>query len=66
VTLQEIKDAVAKGQTVCWQVDGYRVRQAGSKLLVVCLSNGSAIGLAWADGLTMNGKPEDFYVLGTR
>lgn len=72
MTLDEIKAAIDRGETVCWSNDGYEVQKwatGGPEILgyqIVCLSNGHAIGLTWLDGRTMNGEPEDFYVKGTR
>lgn len=66
MTLDEIKAAIDRGETVCWSHDGYEVQQWTNGLHIVCLHNGHAIGLTWLDGATMNGEPEDFYVKGTR
>ena len=73
MTLDEIKAAVDRGETVCWSHDGYEVHKwaptgqnpAGS-YEIVCLHNDHAIGLTRLDGVTMNGDPEDFYVKGAR
>lgn len=62
MTLQEIKDAIEAGKTVCWKHDGYGVVKGGSGYLIVCLHNDYTIGLTWRDGVTMNGEPEDFFV----
>jgi hypothetical protein len=29
---------------------------------IVCTANDSAIGLTWLDGVTLNGKPDQFYI----
>ena len=68
MTLQQIKDAVRKGKTVCWASPAYRVllhtfKDGREQWLIRCLLNGSCIGLAHLDEVTMNGKPEEFYLL---
>ena len=60
--VQEIKKAVDEGKTVCWSHEGYEVQKPFSEYLVVCLSNQSCIGLTWKDGVTMNGKEEQFFI----
>ena len=62
--LHEIKDAIANGQRVYWVHEGYEViRDKHQQYMIKCHMNGTAIGLTWADGTTMNGKEEDFYTL---
>lgn len=63
MTLQEIKDAVESGKTVHWSHEGYVViKDRIGQWLIHCLSNDNYIGLTWQDGVTMNGRPEQFYV----
>lgn len=62
MTLEEIKAAVDSGAVVCWKNNAYQVVKGASGYLVKCVLNGHCIGLTWADGVTMNGDPEDFYV----
>jgi hypothetical protein len=66
--LAEIKSAVLAGDTVHWASSAYVVTHAGDDVdrgwCIVCVPNGSAIGLTWRDGVTMNGDVEDFYVAG--
>lgn len=63
MNLQQIKDAIAKGQTVHWSNTGYTVEQSKSGIYhIVFAGNGHRIGLTWLDGVTLNGKEEDFYV----
>lgn len=64
MTLEEIQQAVNDGKTVHWANENYVVLKGRTiqQWLVKCVSNGSCIGLTWADGKTMNGKPEDFYI----
>jgi len=61
MTTQEIKQAVDNGKEVVWgnpsykvikTVSGYGIKHAG----------GNLIGLTWADGKTLNGKEEEFYI----
>lgn len=63
MTLQEIKDAVESGKTVHWANDCYVVIQDSiGQWLIKCLNNNSCVGLTWQDGVTMNGRPDQFYV----
>ena len=62
MTLNEIKQAVANGIEVYWSNLNYEVRKdTKGQYLIVCKSNGTAIGLTWADRITMNGKEKDFF-----
>ena len=61
--LQEIKAAVESGKTVHWGNDAYVVvKDKYDQWFIKCLLNNYCIGLYWADGVTMNGKEEDFYI----
>lgn len=64
MTLAEILRAVDEGLPVHWQSTAYVVeRPAGGRSCVIrCLSTGHCIGLTWADGVTLNGKEEDFFI----
>jgi hypothetical protein len=63
MTLDQIKAAIAEGKRVKWANDAYDViRSSTGKYLVVCNLNKNTIGLTWTDGVTMNGKPEEFYI----
>ena len=63
MTLQEIKDAVEAGKTVCYVNDGSIViKDKLGQWLIVCIGNSYTIGLTWRDGVTMNGKEKDFYI----
>jgi hypothetical protein len=70
MTLQEIKDAIDDGKTVYWSNERYVVikdplRDGTFQYLIGC-DHGSPranyIGLVWADGVTVNGRPEQFFV----
>ena len=59
--LNEIKDAISKGEHVYWVHEGYKViKDKYEQYLIVC-DNGYTTGLTWLDGVTMNGKEEDFF-----
>ena len=64
MTLEEIKAAVLAGKTVHWASKIYEVRYAPKldEFQIVCTDNDSIIGLTWKDGVTMNGKEDDFYI----
>ena len=63
MTLQEIKDAVKAGKTVHWASRAYVVECDNiGQWLIHCTSNDNYIGLTWRDGVTMNGRPEEFFV----
>jgi len=62
MTLTEIKAAVDAGETVHWSNDSYRViKDSLGRYLIVFTPNGHTIALTWTDGVTMNGKEEQFY-----
>jgi hypothetical protein len=64
MTLEEIKAAVEAGKTVYHQTDDYQVIKDGLGQWFITYLHGSryTIGLTWRDGVTMNGKPEEFYI----
>ena len=63
MTLKEIKDAVLAGKRVCWSGKNYEViLDSVGQWLIRCVDNGYCIGLTWRDGVTMNGKPKEFFV----
>jgi hypothetical protein len=65
MTLAEIRDAVDGGRIVHWSNDAYRViHTLNDQWLILCELNGSATGLTWRDGVTMNENADDFYVGG--
>lgn len=64
MTLEEIKAAVDAGQTVHWSSRGYVVvKDSLGRYHIKFITNGHCIGLTWADGLTMNGRPEEFFAV---
>lgn len=61
MTLHEIKEAVDAGKVVHWKTNLYTVvKDRNNQYLIK--SGEHCIGLTWADGITMNGKEEDFYI----
>lgn len=66
MTLQEIKSAVDSGQTVHWANSNYKVvkDKNGDYLIGFNIDgrNPNYIGLTWRDGVTLNGKEEDFFI----
>ena len=70
MTLEEIKAAVLAGNLVHWANSLYEVRYAPKidKFQIVCVDNTywdhSIIGLTHKDGVTLNGKEDEFYISG--
>ncbi len=62
MTLDEIKAAVLSGKTVHWCNQAYKVTHYKGEFSIVCTLNGHSIGLTWRDEVTMNGKPEEFFI----
>ena len=60
--LNEIKEAVEQGKTVHWCNDLYTVikDEKCNRFLITCCEN--YIGLTHKDGVTLNGKEEEFYI----
>jgi hypothetical protein len=66
MTLAEILRAVDEGLPVHWQNAGYLVKRTsdGGDCVIRSLSTGHCIGLTWADGITLNGRAEEFFIGG--
>lgn len=70
MNLSEIQSAVRSGKTVHCANTGYKVvltiMRDGSEQWLVGWNVGGRgenyIGLTWRDGVTLNGKPEDFFI----
>lgn len=67
MNLQQIKTAINNNQTVHWSNNGYTVKRSNNQGCnqgdyYIHHTSGSCIGLTWADGTTLNGKPEEFYI----
>lgn len=57
----EIKTAIDQGKKVFWSNNTYEVIKDNKNQYLI--KNGDyCIGLTWADGTTLNGKEEDFYI----
>lgn len=52
------------GHTVHWASTAYVVKYAPAidEFLIYCLLNESCIGLTWKDGVTMNGREDQFFM----
>ena len=63
MTLEQIKAAVEAGHKVYWKNKAYEViKDSVGQWLIRCNFNDYCIGLTWTDEVTMNGKPEDFFL----
>jgi len=63
MNLKEIKLAIEFGCDVRWANDLYKVEKGkDNKYYIICSSNGYTIGLTHIDGITLNGKEEEFYI----
>lgn len=64
--LEQIKAAVNAGKKVCHKTDAYTViRDLLGQYMIAYrpeTRDANYIMLTWRDGVTMNGKPEDFYI----
>lgn len=65
--LNEIKAAVKAGKTVHWANTSYRVifgqLANGGENWLIKHDGGHAIGLTWLDGVTLNGKESEFFIV---
>lgn len=61
MSTNEIKAAVEAGRTVHWASPAYTVIKDSIGQWFIRHVSGHLIGLTHADGLTLNGKPEDFF-----
>ena len=62
MTLTEIKEAISNKERVYWSSLSYEVILDSKNQYLILHNSGSAIGLTWADGITLNGKEEDFFI----
>lgn len=64
--LDEIKAAVRAGKTVHWANPNYTVMEDSVGQWLIAYRHGSRdanyIGLTWQDGVTVNGKPHEFFI----
>lgn len=67
MTLEEIKTAVRSGKKVHWSNQGYLVHlhtfpDGKEQWSIIFTANDHCIGLTHQDGITLNGKPEEFFI----
>lgn len=63
MNLQEIKAAVVAGKKVYVGSLAYEVvKDSIGQWLIVCNLNDYCCGLTEVDGITLNGKPEEFFI----
>ena len=63
MNLQEIKVAVESGKTVhCYNTSYEVIKDNKGQWLIVCTFNQWCSGLTETDGVTLNGKPEEFFI----
>lgn len=62
MTLQEIKQAVLNGLTVCVSNAAYTVSVVKGNWYITCSINNHTIGLTWLDGETLNSDATNFYI----
>jgi len=62
MNLSQIIAAIESGKIVHWANTSYRViKDRLGRYLIQCV-NGHCIGLTWLDGVTLNGKEQDFFI----
>lgn len=63
MTVNEIKAAVDAGKPVFWANLNYAViKDSIGQYLIHSKCNNYYIGLTWRDGVTLNGKEEEFFI----
>ena len=63
MTLSQIKTAVDQGEAVYWSNKNYQViKNKFGDYVIRMASNRHEIGLTWADGVTMNGAENEFFM----
>lgn len=60
MNLEQIKQAISDGKTVYWSTLSYIVIKVNNDYFIK--NDRYLIGLVWADGKTLNGKQEDFFI----
>lgn len=66
MNVEEIKAAVGRGLRVFWSNASYEVihdTKNGCDQWLIRHSEGSCVGLTHRDGVTLNGRPEQFYTV---
>nr|DAQ91990.1 MAG TPA: hypothetical protein [Caudoviricetes sp.] len=65
MTLFQIQQAVKAGKTVHWASTAYQVEVDNlGQWFIHCTLNDHYIGLTHRDGITLNGKEEEFFIGG--
>ena len=62
MTLEQITLCVDNGQIVHWSTAYYTVIKDRKNQYLIKCDNGSCIGLTWRDGVTLNGREDQFYI----
>lgn len=63
MTLEQIKEALEQGKIVHWASENYRViKDSVGQYLIHSIGNDHYIGLTHQDGVTLNGREEQFYI----
>ncbi len=63
MNIEQVKEAIAQGKTVCVGSEAYEVKQAKNGLCdIVCKYNNSRVGLTWLDGKTLNCKESELFI----
>ena len=62
MNLEQIKEAIAQGRKVYWSNHNYEIiRDSVPQYLIHCTMNDNYIGLTHMDGVTMNGREDQFF-----
>ncbi len=63
MNIEQVKEAIAQGKTVCVGSEAYQVKQAKNGLYnIVCKYNSNCVGLTWLDGKTLNCKESELFI----
>lgn len=63
MTVDEIKKAVDENKNVYWCGKNYKVIKDNLNRYFICYDEASCcVGLTWSDGMTLNGKEEEFFI----
>jgi hypothetical protein len=62
MTLTEIKQAIEENKSVFWVNQAYQVIKNKFGDYLIKHTSGNCIGLTWRDGVTLNGKENEFFV----
>lgn len=63
MNLHQIKTAIEEGQKVFWTSYAYQViKDKRGQYFINCLHNNYCVGLTHMDGVTMNGREDEFFI----